>query len=107
MAKVFQQFLQDWGIAHCLSLTGYPQSNGHAELGVKTSKRIIFDNTNQEVSLNNDNAARAILQHQNTPIQDLGLSLSQIIFHRQLHDYTCSHPEHYKLHKEWIITAEQ
>ena len=46
-AQVFQQFLQDWGMAPCLSLTSYPQSNGHAELGIKTSKRIIFDNTNQ------------------------------------------------------------
>ena len=62
-AQVFQQFLQDWGIAHRLSLAGYPQSNGRAELGVKTSKRIIFDNTNQDGSLNNDNAARTILQY--------------------------------------------
>ena len=84
---------------------GYPQSNGHAELGVKTSKRIIFDNINQDGSLNNDNAAR-VIQYRNTPIHDLGLYPSQILFHRQLHDYTPSHPEHYKLHKEWIITAE-
>ena len=87
-AQIFQQFLQDWGIAHRLLLACYPQSNGHAELGVKTSKRIIFDNTNQDGSSKNENAARSILQYQNTPIHDLGLSPSQILFQRQLRDYT-------------------
>ena len=87
-AQVFQQFLQDWGIAHHLSLAGYPQPNGRAELGVKTSKRIILDNTNHDGSLNSGNAARVIHQCWNTPIHDLGWSRSQILFHRQLRDYT-------------------
>ena len=80
-AQVFKQFLQDWGIAHHPSLAGYPQSNGRAKLGVKTSKRIIFENTNQDGSLNNENATTAILQYRNNPIHNLYLSPSQILFH--------------------------
>ena len=45
-AQLFQQFLKDLGIVHCLSSGGYPQSCGCADVGVKTSKGIIFDNTN-------------------------------------------------------------
>ena len=96
----------DWRIAHRLSLAGYPQSSGCAKLGVKTLERIIFDNNNQDSSLINDSVGRVILQYRNTPIHNLGLTPSQILFHRQLRDYTPSHLEHYKLNKEWIITAE-
>ena len=59
----FKAFLKNWGIRHRISSVDYPQSNGRAELGVKASRRIIMDNTNTDGSLNNDKAARAILQY--------------------------------------------
>ena len=103
----FQAFMGDWGITHRLSSAEYPQSNGRAEAGVKSAKKIIRDNTNNDGSLNNDKAVRAILQHRNTPIPVLGLSPAQLLLHRQLRDALPTNPKHYKLHKEWIISASQ
>ena len=104
-SNLFTTFLKNWGVRHRLSSVSYPQSNGRAELAVKTAKRIIMENTIRG-SLNNDKAARAILQHRNTPIQDLGLSPAQILFHRQLRDHMPNHPHHYRLHKKWLLQAK-
>jgi len=106
-STAFQDFLSAWGVHHRLSSAHYPQSNGRAELAVKTSKRIILNNINANGTLDNDNAARAILQYRNTPIAELGLSPSQLLFHRQLRDSIPTNPTHYQLHKNWIISANQ
>ena len=47
-----------------------------------------------------DNAARAILQHRNTPLSDINLSPAQILFHRQLRAQLPAKPNHYHLHKD-------
>ena len=60
-ANEFTEFMKDWGVQHRLSSVDYPQSNGRAELGVKSAKRIINNNTSPNGSLNNELAARAIL----------------------------------------------
>ena len=39
-------FLKDWGVKWRLSSVAYPHSNCRAELGVKTVKRMIMNNTN-------------------------------------------------------------
>ena len=85
----------------------YPQSNGWAESAVKSAKRIIHNNISADGSLNNDKAARAILQHRNTPLPGLNLSPAQILLHRQLRDSVPAHPTHYQVHKEWVISAEE
>ena len=103
----FKEFLSNWGVHHRLSSVGYPQSNGRAELAVKSAKRLIQDNTSSDGSLDNDRAARAILQHRNTPIPELGLSPAQLLLHRQLRDSIPARPTHYRLHKDWILTAEE
>ena len=100
-------FLKSWGIKHRLSSVAYPQSNGRAELAVKSGKRIIRDHTTSDGSLNADKAALAILQYRNTPLQDIDLSPAQILLHRQLRDGLPNHPSHYQLHKDWLITAHQ
>ena len=64
----FQEFLKMWCVNHRLSSIAYPQSNGQAELMVKTAKRIVNGNTDSHGSLDNDNVAQAILLYQNTPI---------------------------------------
>ena len=84
-----------WAIQRHLSSAHYPESNGRAELAVKSSKRIIYDNTNPDGSLNTDKAARAILQHRNTPLPDINLSPAQLLFHRQLRDHLSTHPKQY------------
>ncbi|MEO2242304.1 MAG: DDE-type integrase/transposase/recombinase, partial [Candidatus Poseidoniia archaeon] len=103
----FQRFMKDWGVEHRISSVAYPQSNGRAEVGVKTAKRIIFDNTSSNGSLDNDKAARAILQYRNTPIAGLGLSPAQLLLHRHLRDHIPAHPRNYRLHKEWVVSASE
>ena len=105
-AEAFQQFLRLWGVDHRLSSAIYPQSNGRAEVAVKTAKRIIHNNHSPDGGLNTDKAARAILQYRNTPLPDIGLSPAQILLHRQLRDSVPAHPSHYQPHKESILTAQ-
>ena len=103
----FQQFLKDWGICHRRSSAEYPQSNGRAELAVKSAKRIIRDNISPNGSLDNDRVVQAIMQHRNTPIPELGLSPAQLLLHRQLRDHIPSSPKHYLPHKNWIISSDE
>ena len=70
----FKQFLVDWTGKYRLSSVAFPQSDGRAELAGKTAKRIVNGITERLGSLDNDQAARAILQYQNTPIHNIGLS---------------------------------
>ena len=97
-STAFQEFLQTWGIKHRRSSVAYPQSNGRAELAVKTAKRIVNGNTDAQGSLDNDKAARAILQYRNTPIQGIGLSPAQLLLHRRLRDSIPLQPFLYKPH---------
>ena len=50
--------------------------------------------------------AQAILQYQNTPIQSIGLSLAQLLFHCQLRDNILSQLILYKPHPEWVVVAQ-
>lgn len=104
-AHTFQQFLRTWGVTQRISSASYPQSNGRAELAVKTAKRIIYGNTGPQGSLNNDRVARAILQYRNTPIQGIGLSPAQMLLHRRLKDFVPAQPKLYKPHPEWVKIA--
>ena len=106
-STAFQEFLQTWGVKHRWSSVAYPQSNGCAELAVKTAKRIVNGNTDAQGSLDNDKAARAILQYRNTPIQGIGLSPAQLLLHRRLRDSIPSQPFLYKPHPEWIAAAQR
>ena len=106
-ANDFSKFLQQWGVKHRKSSVGYPQSNGRAEVAVKSAKRIIRDNVAANGSIDTDEAAKAILQYHNTPLVDDKLSPAQILFHRQLRDVMPNHPSHYQLHAEWLEAAQR
>ena len=56
------------------SLTYYPQSNGRAEVAVKTAKQILIDSIDGYSQLHYDCAAKALLTHRNTPVQGLDMS---------------------------------
>ena len=106
-AYSFQQFLKYWAVKQRVLSVAYLQSNGRAELAVKTAKRLIRGCTGHQGSLDNDMAAQAILQYRNTPIQGIGLSPAQLLLHRCLWDLIPSHPLLYKPHPEWIATAQK
>ena len=71
------------------------------------SKRIIIDNTSANGSLDSDEAARSLLQHRNTPIPQIRLSLAQMLLHRQLRDSVPVNPKFYRPHKEWVVSAKE
>ena len=81
--------MEDWGVKKRISSVHYPQSNGRAELAVKTAKRTLIDYTNGYGRLRHDLAAQAMMTHRNTPYQDRGLSPAEIL------------REKYQIHKRW------
>ena len=86
VASHTKNFLQLWGIRHRISSVAFPQSNGRAEVAVKSAKRLLLSNTGPTGSLDHDRFLRAMLQLRNTPDRDCNLSPAQIIFGRPLKD---------------------
>ena len=84
-----------------LSSAHYPRANTRAELGVKSMKRLLRDNTAASGSLNCDKFSRAILEYRNTPCRDLGVSPSNILFGRNLKDHLPSTTDNLKVRREW------
>ena len=93
----FREFMEQWGIIHRQSSAYYPQSNGRAELAVKTAKRLLRDNTSGSGELDTNGVTRALLQYRNTPLRGLEDSPAEVIFGRRLRDGlptpTSSRPE--------------
>ena len=86
IASPAKKFFKRWGIHHRDSSAYNPQSNGRAEVAVKTAKRLLQSNTGPDGSLDTDKFLRAILQLRNSPDPDCNLSPAQIIFGRPLRD---------------------
>ena len=81
-----RDFLTRWDIRHRLSSAYFPQSNGRAEVAVKSAKRLLRANVGPTGSLNNDLFLRAMLQLRNTPDPDCNVSPSEIVFGRPIRD---------------------
>ena len=60
-AEEKQQLLSNWGVHHRLSSVALAHSNGRAELGVKTCKRMLMDNTGPNGEINLDKFQRGML----------------------------------------------
>lgn len=99
-----QTFLQQWGTHHRLSSTAHPHSNCRAEVGVKTIKRLILDNTGVNGSLDTNNFQRAVLQYRNTPDPSTKISPAQCLFGRPTRDFIPIKPGKYLPHKTWRST---
>ena len=66
-AFVIKNFLQTLRVSHRVSSSCFPQSNGRAEVAVKTAKRLLMANIGPNGDLNNDSFLLALLQLNNTP----------------------------------------
>ena len=106
VAYEIQNFLQRWGVKQRLSSAYYPRANTRAELGVKSMKRLLRDNTTSSGSLSCDRFSRAILEYRNTPCRDTGVSPSNILFGRNLKDHLPATLENLKVRKEWRFDRE-
>ncbi|XP_066924129.1 uncharacterized protein [Clytia hemisphaerica] len=81
-----QDFLERWGVRHRLSSAYNPQSNGRAEVAVKSAKRLLRSNTGPSGTLDTDRFLRAMMQLRNTPDPDCQLSPAEIVFGRPIRD---------------------
>ena len=84
---MYLKFLQDWGILRRLSSAYFPRSNGRAELGVKSGKRMLMANLDVTGSLDKDAVSRALMIYRNTPLQDCGISPAELLYGRKLRDH--------------------
>ena len=53
-ASATNEFFKNWGVKHRISSAYHPQSNGRAEVAVKSAKRLLRSNTSPNGSLNHD-----------------------------------------------------
>ena len=99
-------FLKNWGVRHRLSSVAYPHSNCRAEVGVKSVKRILIDNTGPNGSLSTDAFGKAMLNYRNTPTQGTELSPSECLFGRPIRDFIPVFPIKYEPHPTWRETLK-
>ena len=102
-----KNFMESYGINSRVSSVAFPHSNCRAEIGVKTMKRLLAQNTGPGGSLNTDKMLRALLQYRNTPDPDTGLSPAEVIFGRQIRDFTPVLPGKYRPRDGWLRTLER
>ena len=86
IADATTDFLARWGVMHRLSSAYNPQSNGRAELAVKSTKRLLLGNVDDDGSLDTESFLQAILIKRNTPDPTTKLSPAEIVFGRKLRD---------------------
>ena len=78
-SREFRDFCNDWSIRQRISSPEYPQSNGHAEAGVKAMKALVKKCT-VGGHLQLDDFNEALLEWRNTPRSKDGRSPAQVLF---------------------------
>lgn len=103
-AKDTATFLKAWGVHHRKSSVANPHSNARAEIGVKTSKRMLMSNTGPNGELDVNAFQIAMLQYRNTPDPATKLSPAMCIFGRPTKDFIPILPGRYQPHPTWRDT---
>ena len=98
----FRQFLKRWNVILAPSSPHFPQSNGHAEAGVKAMKTLILKCL-KNGSLDEEAYAAGLLEFRNTPTA-AGMSPSQVLFGHPLRSLVPAH--HKSFAKEWQRAAD-
>ena len=101
-----QTFLETWVIAHRLSSAYNPHGNTRAELGVKSTKRMIQATLGPGGTLDNNKFSRAMLAYRNTPDQDTNRSQAQVLFGRHVRDFIPVHASKYQQRQDWLLTQD-
>ena len=96
-----KRWLESWGVKIRASSAYFPQSNGRAEAGVKSMKRLLAGNLGPKGSIDNDKVARALLQYRNTPLRDGGASPAQLTLARHIRDTIPLPQQRYKVDPSW------
>ena len=86
-------FLDRWGVCHRLSAAYNHESNGRAEVAVKSMKRLLTSHTDAQGRIDTEVVAAGLLQYRNTPDPHSGLSPAQIIFGKPMRDLMPVMPE--------------
>ena len=118
--KVFKKSFKTFGVAVNLSTDNNacgvfyrvssdynPHSNLRAETAVKSAKRILLDNTKSDGSPIWDKVCRAVMQHRNTPLNDVKLCPAQLVFGRPIRDFLPVKPNMFKPSEVWVDNAEK
>ena len=101
-----QVWLKKLDVQHHQTSSYFAHANSRAEIGVKTTKRMLQDCLSRHGSLDNDRFLQAILQYRNTPHQDCRKSPAQMVFGRSLRDYIPAMPYKYIPSADWCISQE-
>ena len=60
-SNITLRFFKDWGVSHRVSFSYFPHSNQRTEQGVKSAKRMFFENVGADGSLNTDKFLRVLM----------------------------------------------
>ena len=105
-AAATRTFLTNCEVHHRLSSVAFPHSNCRAEVGVKTSMRMIMDNTYAMDRNDTAKFQRAMLIYRNTPDHTTKLSPAQCVFGRPIKDLIPILPGRYQPHGMWRDTLD-
>ena len=105
-ATATTDFLKCWGVNHRKSSVSFPHSNCRAEVGVKTVKRMITNNTGPNGELDLDEFQHAILHYRNIPDQNTKISPAMCLFGRPTKDFIPILPGKYRPHDTWVDTLD-
>ena len=100
-----RKFCKNWGVTQRISSSYHPQSNKRAELGVKSAKRLIRDNTGPSGSLNTNQFYQALLAHRNCLDSTSKVSPAQIVYGHSVRDLIPA--INYTPREEWSTLARK